>query len=220
MKHLALLLLTLFLVSCAEVAHKGEKISEAKVNCDCPKIKLDKEELAKIPDYGLLKKSDWNAIESSFDSDNVLPAWTAWLRSCSTLKEKNSWKKVCDLADDIKDPNDENIKAYFKKYFNVYTASNIDGSETGMITGYYQPILKGSKIKTSRYKVPLYTTPKDLITVDLSEVYPELKSKRLRGKLVGNKLVPYLSRADIDGQGTPLAGNEIVWVEDPVEAFF
>ena len=65
----------------------------------------------------------------------------------------------------MKDPNDENIKAYFKNYFNVYTASNIDGSETGMITGYYQPILKGSKSKTSRYKVPLYTTPKDLITV-------------------------------------------------------
>lgn len=55
MRRLILLLLTLFLISCAEVAHKGEKISEAKVNCDCPKIKLDKEELAKIPDYGLLK---------------------------------------------------------------------------------------------------------------------------------------------------------------------
>jgi len=220
MRRLILLLLTLFLISCAEVAHKGEKISEAKVNCDCPKIKLDKEDLAKIPDYGLLKKSDWNVIESSFESDNVLPVWTAWLRSCSTLKEKNSWKKVCDLADDMKEPNDENIKAYFKDYFNVYIASNIDGTETGMITGYYQPILKGSKIKTSHYKIPLYTTPKDLITVDLSEVYPELKSKRLRGKLVGNKLVPYLSRAQIDGQGSPLAGNEIVWVEDPVEAFF
>ena len=96
----------------------------------------------------------------------------------------------------------------------------MDGSETGMITGYYEPVLKGSKVKTSHYKVPLYTTPKDLITVDLSEIYPELKSKRLRGKLVGNKLVPYLSRAEIDSQGAPLAGNEIVWVEDPVEAFF
>ena len=102
----------------------------------------------------------------------------------------------------------------------VYLATNMDGSETGMITGYYEPVLKGSKVKTSHYKVPLYTTPKDLITVDLSEIYPELKSKRLRGKLVGNKLVPYLSRAEIDSQGAPLAGNEIVWVEDPVEAFF
>ena len=215
-----LLLLTLFLISCADVSHKGEKVTDAKSNCDCPKIKTEKEELAKIPDYGLLKKSDWSAIESSLESDNLMPAWTAWLRSCSALKQKDAWKKVCDIADDIKEPSDENIQNYFKKYFNVYLATNMDGSETGMITGYYEPVLKGSKVKTSHYKVPLYTTPKDLITVDLGEVYPELKSKRLRGKLVGNKLVPYLSRADIDSQGAPLAGNEIVWVEDPVEAFF
>ena len=220
MKRFILFLLILFLVSCAEVAQKGDKTSNAKSNCDCPKIKTEKEDLAKIPDYGLLKKSDWSAIESSFESDNVLLTWTAWLRSCSVLKQKDTWKKVCDLADDIKEPSDENIKNYFKKYFNLYSATNIDGSDTGTITGYYQPILKGSKVKTSHYKVPLYTTPKDLITVDLSDVYPELKSKRLRGKLAGNKLIPYLSRAEIDGQGSPLAGNEIVWVEDPVEAFF
>jgi membrane-bound lytic murein transglycosylase A len=220
MKRFILFLLILFLVSCAEVAQKGDKTSNAKSNCDCPKIKTEKEDLAKIPDYGLLKKSDWSAIESSFESDNVLLTWTAWLRSCSVLKQKDTWKKVCDLADDIKEPSDENIKNYFKKYFNLYSATNMDGSDTGTITGYYQPILKGSKVKTSHYKVPLYTTPKDLITVDLSDVYPELKSKRLRGKLAGNKLIPYLSRAEIDGQGSPLAGNEIVWVEDPVEAFF
>ena len=220
MKRFILFLLILFLVSCAEVAQKGDKTSNAKSNCDCPKIKTEKEDLAKIPDYGLLKKSDWSAIESSFESDNVLLAWTAWLRSCSVLKQKDTWKKVCDLADDIKEPSDENIKNYFKKYFNLYSATNMDGSDTGTITGYYQPILKGSKVKTSHYKVPLYTTPKDLITVDLSDVYPELKSKRLRGKLAGNKLIPYLSRSEIDGQGSPLAGNEIVWVEDPVEAFF
>jgi len=220
MRRFVLLLLTLFLVSCAEVAQKVEKTSNVKSNCDCPKIKTEKEDLAKIPDYGFLKKSDWSEIESSFESDNALLTWTAWLRSCSVLKQKDAWKKVCDLADDIKEPSDENIKNYFKKYFNLYSATNLDGSDTGMITGYYQPILKGSKIKTSHYKIPLYTTPKDLITVELSEVYPELKSKRLRGKLVGNKLMPYLSRAEIDGQGSPLAGNEIVWVEDPVEAFF
>jgi membrane-bound lytic murein transglycosylase A len=46
-------------------------------------------------------------IESSFESDNLLPAWTAWLRSCSALKQKDAWKKVCDFADDMKEPSDE-----------------------------------------------------------------------------------------------------------------
>ncbi|MSQ80340.1 MAG: murein transglycosylase [Candidatus Methylopumilus sp.] len=220
MRSLLILILTFFLVSCTNVGHKGERTSDIKSNCDCAKIKSEKEELIKVPDYGLLKKSDWSAIEPYFENDNLIFAWTAWLRSCSAIKEKNAWGKVCDIADDIQEPNQETIKTYFKKYFNVYAASNIDGSETGMITGYYQPILKGSKVKTPHYPIPLYTPPKDLITVDLSEVYPDLKSKRLRGKLVGNKLIPYLSRAEIDGQESPLAGNEIAWVEDPVEAFF
>ena len=99
MRRFILLLLTLFLISCADVSHKGEKVVDTKPNCDCPKIKTEKEELAKIPDYGLLKKSDWSVIESSFESDNLVPAWTAWLRSCSALKEKNAWKKVCDLSE-------------------------------------------------------------------------------------------------------------------------
>jgi len=60
MRRFVLLLLTLFLVSCAETPYKGEKVSVTKSNCDCPKIKTEKEDLAKIPDYGLLKKSDWS----------------------------------------------------------------------------------------------------------------------------------------------------------------
>ena len=56
MRHFILFLLTLFLVSCAETPYKGEKVSVTKSNCDCPKIKTEKEDLAKIPDYGLLKK--------------------------------------------------------------------------------------------------------------------------------------------------------------------
>ena len=136
MRRYILLLLSLLLISCAEVANKADKTSNVKSNCDCPKIKTEKEDLAKIPDYGLLKKSDWSAIESSLESDNLLPAWTAWLRSCSSLKQKDAWKKVCDLTDSIKEPSNENIQNYFKKYFNVYTATNLDGSDTGMITGY------------------------------------------------------------------------------------
>ena len=66
----------------------------------------------------------------------------------------------------------------------------------------------------------LYTTPNDLITVDLSEVYPDLKYMRLRGKVEGDKLIPYLTREEIAKQGYPLQGNELLWVQDPVEAFF
>jgi membrane-bound lytic murein transglycosylase A len=94
------------------------------------------------------------------------------------------------------------------------------GSNTGMITGYYAPILKGSRTKSAKYPFPLYKQPNDLITVDLSALFPELKFKRVRGKLDGNRLVPYLTRAEIEADTPPLAGNELVWVDDAIDAFF
>jgi membrane-bound lytic murein transglycosylase A len=60
--------------------------------------------------------------------------------------------------------------------------------------------------------------PDDLITVDLAGVYPNLKGMRLRGRLVGKTVVPYATRADIERAAIP--GKELLWVDDPVEAFF
>jgi membrane-bound lytic murein transglycosylase A len=41
---------------------------------------------------------------------------------------------------------------------------------------------------------------------------------RLRGRLVGKTVVPYGTRAEIERARLP--GKELVWVDDPVEAFF
>jgi len=67
--------------------------------------------------------------------------------------------------------------------------------------------------------VPLYRVPDDLLIVDLASVYPDLSKMRLRGKLQGRRVVPYPSRSEIT-DANPLAGSELVWVDDPIEAFF
>jgi membrane-bound lytic murein transglycosylase A len=66
----------------------------------------------------------------------------------------------------------------------------------------------------------LYREPDDLITVELAEAYPELKHKRVRGKLVGKKLIPYSTRAEIDLSPSPLAGTEVFWIDDIIDVFF
>ena len=63
-----------------------------------------------------------------------------------------------------------------------------------MVTGYYEPLLRGSRTRTSRYRYPIYAVPQDLLVIDLSSVYPDLKHKRLRGRIEGNRVVPYLAR--------------------------
>ena len=96
-----------------------------------------------------------------------------------------------------------------------------DDSDSGLVTGYYEPLLRGSRAPSARYRYPLYATPQDLLVIDLSSVYPDLKYRRLRGRIVqGNRVVPYLDRGAIDGGPAPLKGLEIAWVDDPVDLFF
>jgi membrane-bound lytic murein transglycosylase A len=88
-----------------------------------------------------------------------------------------------------------------------------------LITGYYEPILKGSRTPTATFRTPLYAAPDDLLTIDLGELYPDLKGRRLRGRVQGKKVIPYLSRAELE-RSASLAGKEIVWVDDALDAFF
>ena len=88
-----------------------------------------------------------------------------------------------------------------------------------MITGYYEPVLPGSRARSDRFRHPVYGVPEDLVAVDLESVNPELKGLRLRGRLVGNRLVPYWSRGELENRGS-FPAPVLAWVEDPVELFF
>ena len=79
--------------------------------------------------------------------------------------------------------------------------------------------MKGSRVRKGKFRTALYRQPDDLLVIDLASAYPQLKGLRLRGKLDGNRVVPYETRAEIEKSGK-LAGHEIVWVDDVLDAFF
>ena len=224
--------LLLLLVSCSQQPVKVAEVTPEP--CDCPKavqlpdkpLPTPAEEVPAVqpstPDYGLLQEVGWEALDTLAE-DNLSAAWGAWLQSCSTLQNKPVWQPACQAAISLttggKAPANPVITAYLKQYFTVYQAKNEDGTDAGLITGYYEPLLKGSRFKTDRYRYPLYGKPGDLITVDLSSLYPELRHKRVRGRLVGDRLVPYYERREIE-ENNPLAGQEILWVDDIIDLFF
>jgi membrane-bound lytic murein transglycosylase A len=179
-----------------------------------------KAEVAKIPDYGLLKNASWQDLDKVIDKDELPKAWSAWQLGCSGLKAKPQWQSVCTTTEQMGQPSKSQILDFFKTNFNVFIATNTDGTDTGLITGYYQPILHGSRNKNDKFRYPLYTRPDDLITVELASIFPELANKRVRGRVVGTKLIPYYSRAEIDDDNSPLQGKELYWTDDPVELFF
>ncbi len=152
-------------------------------------------------------------------NDDLREAWPAVQSSCSVMIRKPEWRAACSAAQQVNANDLGFLRSYFETYFTPYQLFNPDGTDTGLVTGYYEPLLRGSRRRMGPYQTPLYQAPDDLLTIDLASVYPELKNLRLRGKVVGRKVVPYPTRAELM-QGNGLAGKEIVWVDDPVEAFF
>ena len=166
-----------------------------------------------------LRASSWDAI-SGWREDNPQLAWSAFLTSCGALKNQSAWQSVCSVATALDEPSRDTLYRFFELNFTPYQVVNPDGSDSGLITGYYEPLLHGSRTRSARYRYPVYGVPDDLLVIDLSDLYPELKNMRLRGRLEGRRVVPYFNRAQIEDGAAPVAGREIVWVEDPVELFF
>ncbi|HXA46482.1 MAG TPA: MltA domain-containing protein, partial [Burkholderiaceae bacterium] len=151
--------------------------------------------------------------------DDLREAWPPFIASCAVLSKKAEWKEACTIAQDVNAHDGKAIRDFFEAFFQPYQVFNPDGSEQGLVTGYYEPLLHGARKRGGPYQTPLYRTPDDLLTIDLASVYPDLKGMRLRGKLVGNKVLPYPSRAELM-QNNALAGKELLWVDDSIEAFF
>jgi membrane-bound lytic murein transglycosylase A len=170
-----------------------------------------------LPKAKTLEAVSWADV-SGWSDDEPRAAWDAFLRSCSRLKAQAAWRASCVLAEQL--PASGSVRNFFETQFRPYRVANADGSVQGMATGYYEPLLSGSRRKEGPYRYPLYAAPDDLLIVDLAEINPELKNMRLRGRLEGRRVVPYHSRAEIE-QGLPaLAGKELLWVDDAVDLFF
>ena len=160
-------------------------------------------------------------------SNDWAAAWPAFLNSCGMLARRDAWREVCAQTLTVDARDGSAVRDFFSARFDVYRVSSrqiengveMDAGTSGLVTGYYEPLLRGSRVRTDKYPVPLYRVPDDLIVVDLSSVYPELSNMRLRGKLQGRRLVPYATRGEITASNT-LAGQELLWVDDSIDAFF
>jgi membrane-bound lytic murein transglycosylase A len=171
---------------------------------------------AKPADY--LRVASFSELPGWAD-DDVRQSWPAMQASCEALSKRPDWSAVCSAMASVNAVDERSVRAFYESQFIPHQLRNLDGSVQGMVTGYYEPLLKGSRTRSGPFQTALYRTPEDLLTIDLGALYPELKNMRLRGRLAANKIVPYPSRAELMQQNL-LAGKELLWVDDPVEAFF
>jgi len=163
--------------------------------------------------------TDWSAL-TNWTHDDLLPAWQAFLQSCTVLGKQLLWQETCSIAASIQQTDNTNLRKFFETYLVPYQVIDDQGHDEGLITGYYEPLLQGSRTPSKHFRYPLYKAPDELLIIDLGDTYPELKDLRLRGRIDGRRVVPYYSRADIMNNPEKLTGNELVWVDDEVELFF
>jgi len=166
-----------------------------------------------------LRPAVWNDLPG-WRSDDPGAAWSAFVASCSALANQAAWHETCTAARGMGNPDRDTARRFFESNLAPFRVVSPDGSDTGLITGYYEPLLRGSRKPNGRYRFPVYGVPDDLLVIDLGELYPELKGLRLRGRLDGRRVLPYFDRGEIEQGRAAVAGKEIIWVDDPVDLFF
>lgn len=147
----------------------------------------------------------------SWDEEDFTEMLELFKADCISGRTKALYGKRCEEAKTAKDP-----RAFFERSFRPYKIMTAEGEDSGIITGYYEPLLHGSYERSERYRYPVYGVPDDLITVRLDSVYPEIKGIRLRGRVEGKYLIPYATRADIEESNA----TAICWVDDELSLFF
>ncbi|MDR2032860.1 MAG: murein transglycosylase A [Azoarcus sp.] len=152
--------------------------------------------------------------------DDPGAAWPAFLASCDVLVRQKSWRESCEAAAALPaSPSHGEARRFFEQHFTPWQA--LDGSgEQGLVTGYYEPLIRGSRQRTPATPWPILAPPEDMLSIDLAGAYPELKSMRLRGRLDGNKVVPYWTRAELGERLDELPARVLLWAADPIDLFF
>ncbi|MGI9437019.1 MAG: murein transglycosylase A [Geminicoccaceae bacterium] len=130
------------------------------------------------------------------------------------------WRMACEAAGEIGDaPDAGEARKFFEAWFQPFEVT-ADGDREGLFTGYYEPLLQGSKNRVGDYSVPLHVPPDDLVRVDLGRFDPDLEGQSIRGRIEGQDFIPYHSRDEIERGALADRDLELVWVDDEIEKFF
>lgn len=161
---------------------------------------------------------NWTALPG-WRTANLAEGFSALLESCRPLVKRPAWRASCEAAAQVDPGNPQAVRQFYETRFTPHRLSDGDKLQ-GLVTGYYEPLLRGSRTRGNGFTQPVRGVPDDLLTIDLSTLFPELKDKRVRGRLQGNKVVPYWSRAEISARGDKLPARTLLYVDDAVELFF
>lgn len=171
------------------------------------------------PAPGIGPAIPWSEVHG-WGADHQARAWPALRAECPGLMKDPQWTAVCGaVQDEPQAPTSAQVRRFFRQWFVPHPVYNEAGRRGGLMTAYFEPLVRGRLKRSGRFRYPLYGPPPDLLHIDLGSLYPALAGQRVRGRLAGDRrVVPYYSRSQIEREHR-LRGDEIVWLNSPVTAF-
>jgi membrane-bound lytic murein transglycosylase A len=176
----------------------------------------------------------WTEMPGWKDDDH-LAAFQAFRASCRPIAAQQALPDarsldVRPLGDSLRDPcraaraveifNDARARAFFEEHFAPLKISRL-GEGDGFVTGYYEPVLEGSRTQSDVYNVPVYRRPSNLFVRGYTQSSPDLPNKGPVYRKIGRrKLVPYYDRAEIEDGAIAGRGLEICWLKNQTDLLF
>ena len=170
----------------------------------------------------------WASLDG-WAGDDHATAFAAFLESCRALKGSGrndgavaeALKSVCARGFAAVPLEEDGARKFFEDNFRPLRISKI-GEADGFLTGYYEPIIEGSRVPTGEFQAPLYRRPPNLVVsgrLKLGDVFP---SKGVKvGRRVGRrKIVPYYDRGEIEDGALDGWHLEICWLRSQLDVLF
>ena len=101
-----------------------------------------------------------------WSEDDFSGAVDGMRQSCAALRRKAVWQTLCSDFDTAADGGPEVMRAFFERHFYVYQVMSPQRVATGKLTGYFEPLLDGSRVRDARFRYPVYGMPQDLMLLD------------------------------------------------------
>ena len=172
------------------------------------------EPVVETTDDALFSPVSFNDL-TGWRDDDVLQALPAMKKSCeAVLHKKRAYKKICSGLKNKNFSNADELRAFLEKTMTPYA---VNGGKEGVFTGYYEPEIPASSVRTKKFSVPLYEMPDDLVSFSVKDFSKDRPNESFFGKVSNGKLKPYFNRAQIEKNGVP--AKVIAYVEHKADAF-
>jgi membrane-bound lytic murein transglycosylase A len=174
-----------------------------------------------------LEPLKWSEL-AGWATDDHLAAFAAYEAGCRAARRRprsddhaqisGALGNVCRKALALQPKDSDSARAFFEQNFQPVRIARL-GEGGGLVTGYYEPIVAGSRFPSPEFPVPIYRRPRDLVADGYkqgSTAFPN-KGGRIGRRTEGNDIVPYHDRAAIEAGALDGQKLEICWIKDPLD---